>query len=89
MQVEHKIHVQVDLDNPVGFSGLPMKWKILLMKSGINKTEIAENPQAIIDILNHQFKTEDDLIVSIDGTKLIGSIFSHCDNPYRPSRERN
>mmetsp|Transcript_72 Transcript_72/g.193 ORF Transcript_72/g.193 Transcript_72/m.193 type:complete len:543 (-) Transcript_72:842-2470(-) len=67
--LEHTVHVQVDSSNPVGFAGLPRKWEMLLMDSGIDKNDAVANPGAIMDILNTQFKTEDDDLVQIEGLR--------------------
>eukprot|EP00164_Ancoracysta_twista_P004408 GFYU01005952.1.p1 GENE.GFYU01005952.1~~GFYU01005952.1.p1 ORF type:complete len:188 (-),score=47.11 GFYU01005952.1:55-618(-) len=53
---EHRTHVTVDPNSESGFKGLPDEWRALLNGSGISKTEVDENPQAVLDSL--QFFTE-------------------------------
>eukprot|EP00729_Bicosta_minor_P005859 gene5859-28137_t len=46
----HEVHV--GFDNDTGeFSGLPDSWNSLISGAGISKQEMAQNPQAMIDVL--------------------------------------
>lgn len=51
----HEVHVGFDSETGE-FSGLPDQWSSLLQVSGISKTEIAKNPQGMLDVLG--FYTE-------------------------------
>eukprot|EP00039_Didymoeca_costata_P018513 m.333764 g.333764 ORF g.333764 m.333764 type:complete len:495 (-) comp17218_c0_seq1:436-1920(-) len=51
----HEVHVGFDSETGE-FSGLPEQWSSLLQVSGISKTEIAKNPQGMLDVLG--FYTE-------------------------------
>ena len=51
-KVRHVVHVRVDDDHPLGFSGLPKRWEDMLMRSGIKKEEAMGNPQAVMEVLN-------------------------------------
>eukprot|EP00051_Salpingoeca_urceolata_P031750 m.12841 g.12841 ORF g.12841 m.12841 type:complete len:502 (-) comp4367_c0_seq2:328-1833(-) len=46
----HEVHVGFDPDTGE-FSGLPDQWSKLLKVSGLTKNEIAQNPQATLDVL--------------------------------------
>eukprot|EP00038_Savillea_parva_P006251 m.162522 g.162522 ORF g.162522 m.162522 type:complete len:518 (+) comp12205_c0_seq1:58-1611(+) len=46
----HEVHVGFDSETGE-FSGLPASWSSLLKVSGITKTEIAKNPQGMLDVL--------------------------------------
>lgn len=48
-QVEQKVHV--DFNSATGFSGLPPEWEALLATSGIEKAQVVEHHQAMLDIL--------------------------------------
>jgi len=42
----------VDFNSTSGFSGLPSEWEALLASSGINKDDVMNNSQAVLDILD-------------------------------------
>ncbi|KJE89919.1 hPAK65 [Capsaspora owczarzaki ATCC 30864] len=46
----HEVHVGFDVETGE-FTGLPQQWRILLESSGISKQERAQNPQAVLDVL--------------------------------------
>jgi len=48
--INHDVHVVFDLES--GFSGLPSEWKTLIESSGLDKDAIAENKEALGDVLN-------------------------------------
>mmetsp|Transcript_35556 Transcript_35556/g.48582 ORF Transcript_35556/g.48582 Transcript_35556/m.48582 type:complete len:517 (+) Transcript_35556:56-1606(+) len=48
--VQHNIHV--DFSSETGFIGLPMEWENMLKSSAIPKTDVMENPDAVLDVLN-------------------------------------
>lgn len=56
--LHHEVHVQIDPNNPTGFSGLPRAWETILWYSGIMRDEAMANPEAVIDVLNFS-KTSD------------------------------
>jgi len=47
--VQHNIHV--DFNSTTGFEGLPPEWEVLLTTSGIEKGQVMENPDAVLDAL--------------------------------------
>ncbi|CAE7843832.1 pakA [Symbiodinium sp. KB8] len=49
--VKHEYHVQVDASAPNGFVGLPPQWEAMLGASGISKSEVDDNPDAVLDAL--------------------------------------
>eukprot|EP01114_Cavostelium_apophysatum_P007721 TRINITY_DN1988_c0_g1_i1.p1 TRINITY_DN1988_c0_g1~~TRINITY_DN1988_c0_g1_i1.p1 ORF type:complete len:594 (+),score=171.85 TRINITY_DN1988_c0_g1_i1:222-2003(+) len=56
--VEHTVHIQVDINSDTGLAGLPTDWKTML-KGNVSKDEILANPQAVLDVLQfteNQFK---------------------------------
>jgi serine/threonine protein kinase len=53
-QFTHKTHVKVSADSPTGFVGLPREWEILLKHSGIPRCDVLGNPDAMLDVLQHQ-----------------------------------
>jgi len=67
LDLEHRCHVQVDFANPVGFSGLPSDYESVLLSSGIERDEAVENAQAIMDILNNQYKGSHEKPIQIAG----------------------
>ncbi|KAJ8903916.1 hypothetical protein NDN08_000447 [Rhodosorus marinus] len=69
VDLEHRLHVQVDFANPVGFSGLPSDFESVLLSSGIERDEAVENAQAIMDILNNQYKGAHEKPVQIAGLR--------------------
>lgn len=52
IRYRHEVHVQIDANNPTGFSGLPRAWETILLYSGILRDEAMQNPEAVIDVLN-------------------------------------
>jgi len=48
--VQHNIHV--DFNSVTGFEGLPQEWEVLLKTSGIRKTQVLNQPDAVLDVLN-------------------------------------
>mmetsp|Transcript_21307 Transcript_21307/g.87095 ORF Transcript_21307/g.87095 Transcript_21307/m.87095 type:complete len:590 (-) Transcript_21307:300-2069(-) len=69
LDLEHRCHVQVDFANPVGFSGLPSDYESVLLSSGIERDEAVENAQAIMDILNNQYKGSHEKPIQIAGLR--------------------
>jgi len=53
LQLQHTVHVKVDLTSKFGFSGLPQQWESMLERSGIKRQEALENPRDLIDVLNY------------------------------------
>eukprot|EP01122_Echinamoeba_exundans_P008511 TRINITY_DN2831_c0_g1_i1.p1 TRINITY_DN2831_c0_g1~~TRINITY_DN2831_c0_g1_i1.p1 ORF type:complete len:499 (+),score=118.44 TRINITY_DN2831_c0_g1_i1:50-1546(+) len=47
-------HVHVDFSSETGFSGLPPEWEAMLKSSGIDKSEVVANSDAILDVLKFQ-----------------------------------
>jgi len=47
--VERLIHV--DFDSETGFEGLPPEWENTLKSSGITKTDVVKNSEAVLDVL--------------------------------------
>jgi len=47
--LQQKVHV--DFNSSSGFTGLPPEWESSLITSGIDKKEIIENSQAVLDVL--------------------------------------
>jgi hypothetical protein len=60
--VQHNIHV--NFDSKTGFEGLPAEWEVLLSTSGITRQEVAENPEAVLEVISFGAKFHD-----IDGTR--------------------
>ena len=62
------LHITVDENSPcgscrppsfiVGLKGLPEEWRLALEASNISKTEIIQNHDAVINVLNYQFKEQ-------------------------------
>jgi len=48
-EVHHGIHV--DFNSTTGFSGLPREWEVMLQTSGIDKNDVVNNSQAVLDVL--------------------------------------
>jgi serine/threonine protein kinase len=53
--VKHQVHV--DFNSSTGFSGLPREWERLL-QGNISKSEVLENPDAVLDVLEFHDKVE-------------------------------
>ena len=68
-----EVHVQVDLTNPTGFSGLPKPWETILKYSGIGRDEAASNPEAVIDVLN--FSKANDPVMSPSNDRAVIGIY--------------
>jgi len=49
-------HVHVDFNTKTGFVGLPPEWEAMLENSSISRTEIADDPNAMLDVL--QFESD-------------------------------
>jgi len=49
-------HVHVDFNTKTGFVGLPPEWEAMLENSSVSKKEIAEDPNAMLDVL--QFESD-------------------------------
>ena len=43
---------------PIGLSGLPDEWRLLLESSNISKDDVINNGEAVINALAYQFKPE-------------------------------
>eukprot|EP01122_Echinamoeba_exundans_P014147 TRINITY_DN6348_c0_g7_i1.p1 TRINITY_DN6348_c0_g7~~TRINITY_DN6348_c0_g7_i1.p1 ORF type:complete len:1031 (+),score=156.79 TRINITY_DN6348_c0_g7_i1:192-3284(+) len=52
--IKHDIHV--DFNTDTGLSGLPSEWEVILKSSGLKKEEIAQNKDAVLDVLMFQTK---------------------------------
>lgn len=52
--IKHDIHV--DFNTDTGLSGLPAEWEGILKSSGLKKEEIAQNKDAVLDVLMFQTK---------------------------------
>ena len=50
--MKHNVHV--DFTTKTGFVGLPSEWESTLLSSGISKSEVVENPDEVLDILQFQ-----------------------------------
>lgn len=55
--IKHDIHV--DFNTDTGLSGLPSEWETILKSSGLKKEEIAQNKDAVLDVLMFQTKYRD------------------------------
>jgi hypothetical protein len=55
--VKHEIHV--DFSTDTGLRGLPAEWEAALKGSGLDKKDVMENPDAVMDVLNFQMKYRD------------------------------
>lgn len=53
-EIEHLTHVTFDPQK--GFVGLPPEWDKILKKSGFQKEEISENPEAVLDVIKFMQK---------------------------------
>jgi len=49
-------HVHVDFNTKTGFVGLPPEWEAMLENSSISRNEIADDPNAMLDVL--QFESD-------------------------------
>ncbi|KAJ2454715.1 Protein kinase [Coemansia sp. RSA 2336] len=71
----HKVHVDFD---PVSgmFIGLPDKWAKLLQSSNITQQDYAQNPQAVLDVLEFYTKNtaEGQAAVSASASKMAGLV---------------
>ncbi len=56
--VQHNIHV--DFNSVTGFEGLPHEWEIALKTNDIQKTDVLNNPDAVLDVLkfNDQYQKQ-------------------------------
>lgn len=54
--VQHCTHVKLDDRSSTGYDGLPARWRTLLKSSGITKEEVADHPQAVLDVLQFQMQ---------------------------------
>lgn len=52
--VKHNIHV--DFNSETGLSGLPQEWEAQVIGAGLDKNTVAENKDALIDVLQFQDK---------------------------------
>jgi protein-serine/threonine kinase len=66
---EHKVHVGFDADKG-SFTGLPDNWSRLLESSNITKEEQAQNPQAVLDVVEFYVKN---WMPDVAGLKKTGS----------------
>lgn len=48
---EHKMHLEVDLNSPMGIKGLSNDMMKMFQKNGLTGNEIKENPTAMIQIM--------------------------------------
>lgn len=48
----HRIHV--DFSTSTGFVGLPPEWEAMLSSGSITKTDVARNPEAVLDVLKFE-----------------------------------
>jgi len=53
--VEHSVHIQVDLNSTTGLTGIPSEWETLI-KGNFRKDEVMANPQAVVDIMEFNQK---------------------------------
>lgn len=49
---EHKIHLEVDLNSPMGIKGLTNDMMKIFKKNDLSENEVKKNPNAMIQILN-------------------------------------
>lgn len=71
----HNVHVGFDQNSGI-FTGLPQEWKSLLESSKISQSDLAKNPQAVLDVLefyteNLISKNEQFLGTSLEAHKLL------------------
>lgn len=50
--VTHNIHV--DFNSATGFTGLPSEWEAMLLSSGIQKEEVLDRPEEVLQVLEFQ-----------------------------------
>lgn len=50
--IKHNIHIEVDINEPMGLKGLPVEWLEKLQLAGLNKNEILENAENMICIIS-------------------------------------
>lgn len=50
--VQHRIHIEVDPNEPLGLKGLPPEWIEKLGKAGLAREDIATDPSAMIQIIS-------------------------------------
>eukprot|EP01119_Soliformovum_irregulare_P001587 TRINITY_DN11303_c0_g1_i1.p1 TRINITY_DN11303_c0_g1~~TRINITY_DN11303_c0_g1_i1.p1 ORF type:complete len:516 (+),score=129.51 TRINITY_DN11303_c0_g1_i1:107-1654(+) len=53
--VEHSVHIQVDLNSTTGLTGIPSEWETLI-RGNFKKEEVVANPQAVVDIMEFNQK---------------------------------
>ena len=49
---QHVMHLQVDLNSEFGIKGLPEEWRKMFEKNKLQSEDVAENPGAMITIIN-------------------------------------
>jgi len=68
-RVEHPVHV--DFHSETGFVGLPAEWHNWLLNSGIGKTEVLDNPDAVLEVLQRYGDIKSGLKPSPEETPLM------------------
>lgn len=53
--VEHQVHIQVDMESTTGLKGIPPEWETLI-KGNFQKDEVMANPQAVVDVMEFNQK---------------------------------
>jgi hypothetical protein len=56
--ITHDVHV--DFNSATGLKGLPPEWEAMLKGAGIDKKEVAENKDAVLEVLEFQTRYEQD-----------------------------
>jgi len=62
--VTHNIHV--DFNSETGFVGLPTEWHTWLVNSGIDKKDVVDNPDAVLEVLSQYGNIKDGKATSVD-----------------------
>jgi len=56
--IKHDVHV--DFNSATGLRGLPQEWEAMVTSSGINKKEVTENKDALLEVLEFQSRYQQD-----------------------------
>lgn len=56
--VNHDVHV--DFNSATGLRGLPQEWEAMVSSSGINKKDVTENKDALLEVLEFQSRYQQD-----------------------------
>ncbi|KAK8815971.1 hypothetical protein WA538_005090, partial [Blastocystis sp. DL] len=63
-------HMAVDVNAPMGLSGIPSEWVVMLQAANITKEEVVQNGSALLDVLRFHFNGVDNRLDCIPHSSL-------------------